>query len=644
MSKARQQTTEKRTHSFQTEVNQLLHLMVHSLYSNKEIFLRELISNAADACDKLRFQAISDDSLYGGDSELRIRISTDTDKGTLTISDNGCGMTEEEVIQNLGTIARSGTAEFLKQLSSDQKNASNLIGQFGVGFYSSFIVADNVTVDTLAAGSKDAVRWESRGDGNFTIEPVDKKDRGTSITLHLKDDCKEFAEDYRIRSIINKYSDHISVPVEMIKPEAPTDENAKKDKKTKGDTVPEWEVVNKAKALWTEPKKDLTDEDYKEFYKHVSHDFQDPLIWAHNKVEGKLEYTSLLYIPAKAPFDLWNRERPQGLKLYVQRVFIMDDAEQFLPLYLRFVKGVLDSNDLPLNVSREILQDNAVTRSLRSAITKRVLDTLLKLAKNDAVKYQQFWNEFGQVLKEGPAEDFANKESIAKLLRFASTHNDTEVQNVSLEDYISRMKEGQKDIYYITAESYAAAKNSPHLEIFKKKGIEVLLLTDRVDEWLVSHLTEFDDKKLLSVTRGELDLGELEDKKDKARLDKENKKAKPFLEHIKSVLGESVTDVRLTHRLTDTPACIVQGEGDLGPQMAQILKAAGQAVPESKPIFELNPESEIVTRLEKEQDETAFSEWAHLLFEQAMLAERGQLDDPMAFTNRLNRMLLKLSS
>ncbi len=635
-------TKEKQTHSFQTEVTQLLHLMVHSLYSNKEIFLRELISNGADACDKLRFKAVSDDSLYAGDSELHIRISTDAEKGTLTISDNGIGMTEEEVIQNLGTIARSGTAEFLKQLSGNEKNASNLIGQFGVGFYSTFIVADNVTVDTLAAGTKKAVRWESNGDGNFTIEDVDKSDRGTSITIHLKDDAKEYAEDYRIRSIINKYSDHISVPVEMLKPELPADDEAKEDEAV-AEKAPEWEVVNKAKALWTEPKKDLSDADYNEFYKHVSHDFQDPLTWTHNKVEGKMEYTSLLYIPAKAPFDLWNRERPQGLKLYVQRVFIMDDAEQFLPLYLRFVKGVLDSNDLPLNISREILQDNATTQSLRSAVTKRVLDTLAKLAKNDAEKYQIFWQEFGQVLKEGPAEDFTNKEAITKLLRFASTHNDSDTQNISIEDYISRMKKAQKDIFYITAESYAAAKNSPHLEIFKKKEIEVLLLTDRVDEWLVSHLTEFDSKKLISVTRGELDLGELEDKKDKEKLDEENEKAKSFLEQVKTVLGEKVSEVRLTHRLTDTPACIVQSDGDLGPQMAQILKAAGQPVPESKPIFELNPENEIVKKLENEQDEEAFAEWSQLLFEQAVLAERGQLDDPMAFTNRLNRMLLKLS-
>jgi len=634
-------TEQKQTHSFQTEVNQLLHLMVHSLYSNKEIFLRELISNAADACDKLRFNAVSDDTLYAGDSELKIRISMDPDNKTLTISDNGIGMTEEEVIQNLGTIAKSGTAEFLKQMNQDQKSASNLIGQFGVGFYSSFIVAATVTVDTLAAGSKKAVRWESSGDGNFTIEEVDKASRGTSITLYLNEESSEFSEDYRIRSVISKYSDHISVPVEMIKKEVPADD--KEDEKEVENSDPEWEVVNKAKALWTEAKKDLSDDEYKEFYKHVSHDFQDPLTWAHNKVEGKMEYTSLLYIPSKAPFDLWNRERAQGLKLYVQRVFIMDDAEQFLPLYLRFVKGVLDSNDLPLNISREILQDNAVTQNLRSAVTKRVLDTLQKLAKNDAEKYQSFWQEFGQVLKEGPAEDFANKELISKLLRFASTENDNSIQNVSFEDYVGRMKEGQKDIYYITAESFAAAKNSPHLEIFKKKDIEVLLLSDRVDEWLVSHLTEFDGKKLISITRGELDLGDLEDKKDKEKLEKENEEAQSFLEQIKTVLENEVSDVRLTHRLTDTPSCSVQGDGDLGPQMAQILKAAGQAVPDSKPIFEINPQHDIIKNLENDHDEDSFAEWSHLLFEQAMLAESGQLEDPMAFTTRLNRMLLKLA-
>jgi molecular chaperone HtpG len=634
---------QKKTHSFQTEVTQLLHLMVHSLYSNKEIFLRELISNSADACDKLRFKAVSDADLYEGDADLKIRISTDKEKGTLTISDNGIGMTEEEVIQNLGTIARSGTAEFLKQMSGEQKSDSQLIGQFGVGFYSSFIVAEKVTVLTRGAGTKEGVCWESTGDGSFTIEPVEKAQRGTSITLHLKEEEKEFSEDYRVRNIISKYSDHISVAVEMLKVETPElDEDGKP--KEVAEKAPEWEVVNKAKALWTEPKSELKDEDYAEFYKHIAHDFADPLTWAHNHVEGKMEYTSLLYIPAKAPFDLWQRDRAQGLKLYVQRVFIMDDAEQFLPSYLRFVKGVLDSNDIPLNVSREILQDNSVTQSLRSAVTKRVLDTLKKLAKNDPEKYQIFWNEFGAVLKEGPAEDFANKEAIANLLRFASTEKDDQQQVVSFEDYVSRMKQGQKDIYYITAESFQAAKTSPHLEIFRKKGIEVLLLTERVDEWLVSHLTEFGDKKLVSVTRGELDLGELEDKQDKEKLDKENQQAKPFLERMNKVLEEKVKEIRLTHRLTDTPACIVQDEGDLGPQMAQILKAAGQAVPDSKPILELNPEHLFVKKLEQEQDEEDFSEWANLLLEQAILAERGQLDDPMTFTTRLNRMLLKLSN
>ncbi len=633
---------QKKTHSFQTEVTQLLHLMVHSLYSNKEIFLRELISNSADACDKLRFKAISDADLYEGDADLKIRISTDKEAGTLTISDNGIGMSEEDVIQNLGTIARSGTAEFLKQMTGEQKSDSQLIGQFGVGFYSSFIVAEKVTVVTRAAGNDKAVCWESTGDGSFTIEATEKDNRGTTITLHLKEEEKEFSEDFRVRNIINKYSDHISVAVEMLKTEVPASAEDEKDEKDK-DKAPEWEVVNKAKALWTEAKSDLKDEDYAEFYKHVAHDFTDPLTWAHNRVEGKMEYTSLLYIPSKAPFDLWQRDRAQGLKLYVQRVFIMDDAEQFLPSYLRFVKGVLDSNDLPLNISREILQDNSVTQSLRNAVTKRVLDTLKKLAKNDTDKYQIFWTEFGQVLKEGPAEDFANREAIAKLLRFASTDKDDSKQIVSLEDYVGRMKKGQKDIYYITAESFQAAKSSPHLEIFRKKGIEVLLLSERVDEWLVSHLTEVDGKNLVSVTRGELDLGELEDKKDKQKLEKENEQAKPFLERITKTLEDRVNDVRLTHRLTDTPACIVQGDGDLGPQMAQILKAAGQAVPETKPTLELNSEHLFVKKLEDEQDEEAFSEWANLLLEQAILSERGQLDDPMTFTTRLNRMLMKLS-
>ncbi len=642
----------KQTHSFQTEVTQLLHLMVHSLYSNKEIFLRELISNSADACDKLRFKAISDDNLYQGDSDLKVQIAMDKEAGTLTISDNGVGMTEAEVIENLGTIAKSGTAEFIKQLSQDEKNSASLIGQFGVGFYSSFIVADRVTVETLAAGATEAVRWESTGDGSFTIEPAEKTVRGTCITLHLKEDAKEFAEDARIRNIIHTYSEHLSIPVQLLEVIYPSPELSEEDaadpekvaaKAEKDAKVPDWETVNKAKALWTESKSDLTNEDYNEFYKHVAHDFSDPLTWAHNSVEGKLEYTSLLYVPGRAPFDLWNRDKTSGLKLYVQRVFIMDDAEQFLPSYLRFIRGVLDSNDLPLNISREILQDSAIGQSLKSAVTKRSLDMLKKLAKSDPEKYQTMWNEFGQVLKEGPAEDFANKDAVAKLLRFNSTHTDTEAQNVSLEDYVTRMKDGQKSIYFITAESLQAAKTSPHLEIFRKKGIEVLLLTDRIDEWLVSHLTEFDGKQLHSVAKGELDLGDLEDKEDKEKLEKENEEAKQFLERVKEVLTDKVTGARLTHRLTDTPACVVTGEHDMGAQMAQIMKAAGQNVPDTKPTFELNPEHDLVKRIEEEQDEEAFSEWVHLLFEQALLSERGQLDDPATFTSRLNRMLLKLA-
>lgn len=642
----------KQTHSFQTEVTQLLHLMVHSLYSNKEIFLRELISNSADACDKLRFKAISDDNLYQGDSDLKVQITMDKEAATLTISDNGVGMTEAEVIENLGTIAKSGTAEFIKQLSQDEKNSASLIGQFGVGFYSSFIVADRVTVETLAAGATEAVCWESTGDGSFTIEPAEKTDRGTSITLHLKEDAKEFAEDARVRNIIHTYSEHLSIPVQLLEVIHPSPELSEEDaadpekvaaKAEKDAKVPDWETVNKAKALWTESKSDLTNEDYNEFYKHVAHDFSDPLTWAHNSVEGKLEYTSLLYVPGRAPFDLWNRDKTSGLKLYVQRVFIMDDAEQFLPSYLRFIRGVLDSNDLPLNISREILQDSAIGQSLKSAVTKRSLDMLKKLAKSDPEKYQTMWNEFGQVLKEGPAEDFANKDAVAKLLRFNSTHTDTETQNVSLEDYVTRMKDGQNSIYFITAESLQAAKTSPHLEIFKKKGIEVLLLTDRIDEWLTSHLTEFDGKQLHSVAKGELDLGDLEDKEDKEKLEKENEEAKQFLERVKEVLSEKITNARLTHRLTDTPACVVVGEHDMGAQMAQIMKAAGQAVPDTKPTFELNPEHALVKRIEDEQDEEAFSEWVHLLFEQALLSERGQLDDPATFTSRLNRMLLKLA-
>ncbi|WP_223669140.1 molecular chaperone HtpG [Kangiella shandongensis] len=628
------ETATKKTHSFQTEVKQLLHLMVHSLYSNKEIFLRELISNAADAADKLRFKALKDSSLYGGDSELKIRITTDKDAKTVTISDNGIGMTEQEVINNLGTIAKSGTADFLKQLTGDQKKDSKLIGQFGVGFYSAFIVADKVTVITRAAGTDEAVIWESAGDGEFTIEPTEKDTRGTDITLHLKEGEEEFLEEFRLRNIIGKYSDHISLPVEMHKMKTGEDEE---------DSAEEFEAVNKATALWTRPKSDISDEEYQEFYKHISHDFQDALTWSHNQVEGTQEYTSLLYIPSKAPFDLWNRDRVRGVKLYVQRVFIMDDAEQFLPVYLRFVRGLIDSNDLPLNVSREILQDSKVTQSLRNAAVSRILKMLDQLAKKDKEKYQQFWDEFGQVLKEGTGEDFANKEKIAKLFRFSSTHTDDKAQTVSLDDYIERMKPGQDKIYYIAADSFLAAKNSPHLEIFRKKGIEVLLMSDRIDEWTISHLTEYSDKKFVSVTQGNLDLGSLEDEKDKQAQAKASEEHKDFIERVKTVLGDKVAEVKVTMRLTDTPACIVAGEGDMPLQMVKMLQAAGQQVPDVKPVFEINPEHALINLVEKEQNDEQFNEWVDVLFDQALLAEQGQLDDPASFATKLNKLLLKLA-
>ncbi|WP_417446631.1 molecular chaperone HtpG [Kangiella sp.] len=629
---------EKQTHSFQTEVKQLLHLMVHSLYSNKEIFLRELISNAADAADKLRFKALDDASLLADDPELRIRITTDKDTKTLTISDNGIGMTEEEVIAHLGTIAKSGTADFLSQLTGDKKKDSKLIGQFGVGFYSAFIVADKVTVVTRGAGlaADHAVIWESAGDGEFTIEPTTKDTRGTDITLHLKEGEEEFLEDYRLRTIIGKYSDHISLPVEMHKVHQGED----KDKPEQ----PEFEVVNKATALWTRPKAEITDEEYQEFYKHVAHDFQDALSWSHNQVEGKQEYTSLLYIPAKAPFDMWNRDRVRGVKLYVQRVFIMDDAEQFLPVYLRFVRGLIDSNDLPLNVSREILQDSSVTQSLRSATVSRVLKMLEQLAKKDKEKYQQFWNEFGQVLKEGPGEDFSNKEKIASLFRFSSTHNDSKEQTVSLDDYIERMKPEQDKIYYIATDSFLAAKNSPHLEIFRKKGIEVLLMHDRIDEWTVSHLQEYKGKQFVSVTQGSLDLGNLEDAEDKKAQEQASKEHEDLVKRVKEVLGDKVADVRVTLRLTNTPACIVAGEGDMPLQIVKMMQAAGQPVPDVKPVFELNPEHALIQLVEKEQDQDQFNEWVDVLFDQAQLAEAGQLEDPASFATKLNKLLLKLAS
>ena len=631
------------THGFQTEVKQLLHLMIHSLYSNKEIFLRELVSNAADAADKLRFKALENDSLYENDGDLCVKLSVDKEAGTITISDNGIGMSRDDVIANLGTIAKSGTADFFSKLSGDKAKDSQLIGQFGVGFYSAFIVADKVVVRTRAAGESadQGVEWISEGEGEFTVGDIEKADRGTEITLYLRDDEKEFADDWRLRSIISKYSDHISIPVRMWK--APVEEQEGPD----GEKIPaqpgEWETVNKATALWTRDKSEISDEEYIEFSRHVSHDFAEPMSWAHNKVEGKTEYTSLLYIPSKAPFDLWNREQTHGLKLYVQRVFIMDDAEQFMPTYLRFVKGLLDSNDLPLNVSREILQDNKITQSLRTGCTKRVLQMLERMAKNDAEKYQSFWNEFGNVLKEGPAEDFSNKEKVAGLLRFASTHNDSSDQTVSLADYISRMKEGQDKIYYVTADSYQAAKNSPHLEIFKKKGIEVLLMGERIDEWLMQHLTEFDGKQLKSIARGDLDLDDLEDEESKKAHEEAEKQVEGVLERAKTALGDKVIDVKFTHRLTDSPAVIVADDNGMTTQMMKLMEAAGQPVPEVKYHFELNPEHQLVKLLADVQDETVFKSWTEVLFDQAALSEQGSLKDPATFVRNLNGLLMSLS-
>ena len=625
-------STNQETRGFQSEVKQLLQLMIHSLYSNKEIFLRELISNASDAADKLRFKALSNPALYEGDGELRVRVSFDADKGTLTISDNGIGMTREQVIDHLGTIAKSGTKEFLTALGQDQAKDSQLIGQFGVGFYSAFIVADKVTVKTRAAGeaTDKGVLWESAGEGEYAVADIEKKSRGTDVILHLREDEKEFLNDWRLREIIGKYSDHIGLPVEMLTKEY-DDEGKEIGEK--------WEKINKSDALWTRSKNDISDEEYKEFYKHLSHDFADPLLWAHNKVEGNQEYTSLLYVPSKAPWDLFNREHKHGLKLYVQRVFIMDDAEQFMPNYLRFMRGLIDSNDLPLNVSREILQDNKTTAALRKALTKRSLQMLEKLAKEDAEKYQQFWKEFGLVLKEGPAEDFANKETIAKLLRFASTHNDSSEQTVSLEDYVARMKEGQKAIYYITADSYVAAKNSPHLELFNKKGIEVLLLSDRIDEWMLSYLTEFDGKPLQTITKADLDLGDLADKEETEAQKEQDKAFDSFIERVKTLLGERVKEVRLTHRLTDTPAVVSTGNDQMTTQMAKLFAAAGQPVPEVKYTFEHNPEHHLVKKVADIADEAEFADWVELLLEQAMLAERGSLENPAAFIKRVNKLL-----
>ena len=626
-------STNQETRGFQSEVKQLLHLMIHSLYSNKEIFLRELISNASDAADKLRFKALSAPELYEGDGDLKVRISFDADKGTLTISDNGIGMTREQAIDHLGTIAKSGTKEFLTALGSDQAKDSQLIGQFGVGFYSSFIVADKVTVRTRAAGESadKGVLWESAGEGEYSVADIEKTERGTEITLHLREDEKEFLNEWRLREIIGKYSDHIGLPVEILAKEY--DDEGK-------ETGVKWEKINKAQALWTRAKGDISDEEYKEFYKHISHDFADPLLWQHNKVEGNQEYTSLLYVPSKAPWDLFNREQKHGLKLYVQRVFIMDDAEVFMPNYLRFMRGLLDSNDLPLNVSREILQDNKTTAALRKALTKRSLQMLEKLATDDAEQYQIFWKEFGLVLKEGVAEDFANKEQIAKLYRFASSKADSSAQTVSFEDYIGRMKEGQKAIYYITADSYTAAKNSPHLELFNKKDIEVLLLSDRIDEWMLSYLTEFDGKPLQPISKADLDLGELADK-DEAEQKAKDEEFGSFIERVKTLLGERVKDVRLTHRLTDTPAVVSTDNSEMTTQMAKLFAAAGQPVPEVKYTFELNPEHSLVKKASDIADESEFADWVELLLEQAMLSERGTLENPTAFVKRMNALLAK---
>ena len=638
---------QKETLGFQTEVKQLLHLMIHSLYSNREIFLRELVSNASDAADKLRFEALHNSSLLESDPNLDIRISFDKEAKTVTIADNGIGMNRDDVIAHLGTIAKSGTADFLQNLTGDQKKDSQLIGQFGVGFYSAFIVADKVTVETRKAdaSAEDAVRWVSDGSGEFTVETIEKEKRGTSIILHLKDDAEEFADGWRLRNIIRKYSDHISMPILMLKDLSVEEKEpaAEGEEEKQEEKAPEWETVNTAKALWTRSRSDISDEEYKEFYKHISHDFTDPMKWSHNRVEGKLEYNSLLFIPAKAPFDLYNRDMQKGLKLYVQRVYIMDQADEFLPMYLRFIKGVVDSNDLSLNVSREILQKDPAVDSMKTALTKRVLDMLEKMAKKEPEQYADFWVEFGQVLKEGPAEDFGNREKVAKLLRFATTESAGETQDQSLEGYVSRMKEGQDKIYYITAETYNAAANSPHLEVFRKKGLEVLLLSDRVDEWLMSHMQEFDGKQFADIARGDLDLGSLDNEDEKKALEESAKEKEDLLKRIKGALGDNVEDVRVTHRLTDSPACLVVGQFDMGAQMRRIMEAAGQEVPESKPIFEINPEHPLISRLDQESDEDRFADLSKVVFDQASLAAGGQLDDPASYVQRLNKLLLEMA-
>ncbi|MEC6832431.1 molecular chaperone HtpG [Photobacterium toruni] len=625
---------QKETRGFQSEVKQLLHLMIHSLYSNKEIFLRELISNASDAADKLRFKALSKTDLYGNDAELCVKLSVNKDAGTLTISDNGIGMTREQAIEHLGTIAKSGTKEFFAQLNEDETKDSQLIGQFGVGFYSAFIVADSVTVNTRSAEvtAEEGVCWTSAGEGDYSIETITKATRGTDIILHLRTDEQEFLDEHRLREIVGKYSDHIGIPVFI--------QTEEKDEEGKV-TGTKWDQINKAQALWTRNKSDISDEEYKEFYNHVAHDYAEPLAWSHNRVEGKQDYTSLLYIPSKAPWDLNNRDGQHGLKLYVQRVFVMDDAQQFMPTYLRFVRGLIDSNDLPLNVSREILQDNKVTQALRKACTKRVLQMLERMAKNEPEQYQTFWKEFGQVLKEGLAEDFSNREKIAALLRFSSTENDSLDQTVSLADYVSRMKEGQDKIYYLTADNFNAAKHSPHLEQFRAKGLEVILMYDRIDEYLMGHLPEFEGKKFQAITKSDLDLSSFDNAEEKEKQKETEKEFTSVIERTKTYLGERVKEVRPTFKLNDTPAVMVTDENEMGTQMAKLLAAAGHDAPEVQYIFELNPEHSLVKQMADEADEEIFGRWVEFLFGEAMLAERGTMDDPSQFLAAVNKLLVK---
>ena len=629
------------TLGFQTEVKQLLDLMVHSLYSNREIYLRELISNASDAEDKLRFEALQDDSLYEKDTDLKIRVEFNKDLKTITVLDNGIGMSREEVIENLGTIAKSGTKQFFEALTGDQTKDSQLIGQFGVGFYSCFIVAKKVEVTTRRAGQsrEKGVRWISAGENDYSIETVDRAKRGTKVVLHLRDDADEFLNSYRLREIITKYSDHISFPIVMDK----DNEDDADNKDGKGDDKIGEDTVNSATALWTRNKKEIKDDEYNEFYKHIGHDFEDPLAHIHNKVEGKLEYTSLLYIPSRAPFDLWDREQVHGVKLYVRRIFIMDDAKQLLPPWLRFVKGVVDSDDLPLNVSREILQQNKVVDSIRSGCTKKIVGLLKSMSKNDEEKYQKFWKIFGKVFKEGVVDTSDYKDELSDLFRFSSTHDDTEDQKVSLKDYVGRMQEGQQSIYYVIADSYTTAKSSPHLEIFKKKGIEVLLLSEPIDEWVTTHLSEFDGKKLQSVNKGELDLGDIQDEKEKKKSEKKSKAHIDLVKHIKEVLDEKVKEVRVTSRLTTSPACLVSDDNDMGRHLEQILKASGQSIPGAKPILEINPDHPIIQKIIAEKDDDLFSDWSHILFDQALLSEGGQLSDPGNFVNKLNSMIVSMT-